>query len=269
MTSLRAPHSETGGGQPTTLLLLSGGLDSVLALWLHVERGEPIRTHHVRLSNWEGRQPAEAAAVGRVLDWMRSHGYGHLIHHSESAFDYGDLRYVVRDHNIWGLVAGIVLADPKRAGSITKVVRTFHRDSVVGGAASSHGRRAAEAWDQPIQRLARNPITYTFPLAEMTKADIVRALPSDLLALCWWCRRPRAGQPCHQCHTCRQVDAALAGEPWVPLDERGTASEPPQPVPSRPAGNASRQAWADYATAVGVDVPDDATRNQIRDLVGR
>lgn len=268
MTSLRAPHSATGGGQPPdTLLLLSGGLDSVLALWLHVKAGRAIRTHHVRLSNWEGRQAAEAAAVGRVLDWMRANGYGRLIHHTESKFDYGDLRYIVRDHNIWGLVAGIVLADPKRAGNVTKVIRTFHRDSVVGGAASSHGQRAAEAWDQPIQRLARNPITYVYPLADMTKAEIVRALPDDLLALCWWCRRPRSGQPCHDCHTCRQVDAALAGEPWVPLDERGSTA-PSEPTPVRPAGNASRQAWADYAVGVGVDVPDGASRNQIRDLVG-
>lgn len=36
----------------------------------------------------------------------------------------------------------------------------------------------------------------------------------------------------------------------------------------RPRGNASREAWADYAQSVGVEVGDDWTRNQIRDAVG-
>lgn len=37
-------------------------------------------------------------------------------------------------------------------------------------------------------------------------------------------------------------------------------------TPPTPAGNASRQDWADYAGALGVDVPEDMTRDEIRNL---
>lgn len=39
------------------------------------------------------------------------------------------------------------------------------------------------------------------------------------------------------------------------------------PAPERPAGNASTADWQAYAKAVGVEVPDDAGRNDIRDIV--
>ena len=36
---------------------------------------------------------------------------------------------------------------------------------------------------------------------------------------------------------------------------------------SVPAGNASKQAWSDYADSRGIDVPEDATRDDIKELV--
>lgn len=46
--------------------------------------------------------------------------------------------------------------------------------------------------------------------------------------------------------------------------------EPAEPEgdgePKAPAGNASRAAWAEYAAGLGLEVADDATRNDIRAL---
>lgn len=248
--------------RPDALLMFSGGLDSVQALHARLVAGRSTRVHHVRLRNWEGRAAHEHRAVRRVLSWAQRNGYSRLIDYTESGFDYGDLRYVVRDHNVWGLFAGIILANPANA-HLTQVIRTFHRDSVVGGLESAAGQAAETGWRVPIERLAKHDVEFVYPQIGMTKAEIIAALPDDLLAASWWCRRPRAGKPCHRCHTCRQVDAARAGEPWVPLDERGAAGETPAP----PKGNASREAWAEYARARGVDVPDDATRNEIKAAV--
>lgn len=255
---------------PTALLLFSGGIDSTQALYARCKAGLPSRTHYVHLRNWEGREPHETTAVRNVLTWLGQKGYADLITHTESTFDYGDLRYIVRDHNSHGLWAGIILADPKNE-HITEVVRTFHRDSVRGGLDSPAGQAAERGWREPIERLTarrERPAVLTYPQLHMTKAEIVASLPGSLLRLCWWCRRPRGGRPCHECHTCRQVDAALAGDPLPPLSTPGPAAPAPEdPGPAMPKGNASRDAWAHYAHAVGVEVDGGATRNDIRDAV--
>lgn len=41
----------------------------------------------------------------------------------------------------------------------------------------------------------------------------------------------------------------------------------PAPAPERPAGNASREAWATYAASTGVTFPEEATRGEIIALV--
>lgn len=200
------------------LLMFSGGIDSVQALVARCERGERTYIHHVALHNSERRASAERNAVLRVRKWVNLKGYGDLVTYGESTFDYGSIRKVARDHNVWGLVAALVLTDKR---DIRHVVRTFHRDSVVGGIDSPEGQKAELAWRQTIDRLLpEREVEFLYPQINMTKAEIIAALPEGVLELCWYCRRPQGGKPCHACHTCRQVDHAVAGKEWVPLDER-------------------------------------------------
>lgn len=248
--------------KPDTLLLYSGGIDSVQALYARAKAGVPTRVHHVRLANWEGRLGLELAAVRATLAWIEKR-YPGMVEYTSSGFDYGDLKYVVRDHNIWGLMAGIILANPKNA-HITKVIRTFHRDSVKGGLESAHGRAAEAAWSSMIERMGRET-EFVYPQLDMTKSDIMGALPADLLALTWYCRKPRAGKPCHECHTCKQVDAVIAGDPLEPLSGAPVAED--APARETPAKSASRKVWAEYADAVGIDT-DGMTRAQIVAAVG-
>lgn len=61
---------------------------------------------------------------------------------------------------------------------------------------------------------------------------------------------------------------------WVPVDKPAQRDESwldyydeaHVEIPE-PKGNASREEWAAYAAQVGVEVPDGATRNEIRDAV--
>lgn len=202
-------------------MLLSGGLDSVWALWKHLTTtDEPIRTHHVHLVNSEHRHEAEAQAMHRVLHWMHAHGYGTRIQHTESTLNFGNLRWHPRDHHAWGYWAGSILADPKNR-HLTKVIRTFHMDSVTDGIDGPTRQRADAAWLTPIQFISgRTDIELEHVMLHMTKADVIRDLPPDLRALCWWCRRPRAGRPCHECHTCHQVDAVIGKNPLSYYNER-------------------------------------------------
>lgn len=261
--------------QPDSLLLLSGGIDSVQVLHARCVAGLATRTHFVRLSNWEGRANAESRAVRAALAWFRRKGFGHLITHTESSFNYGGLRYVVRDHNIWGLMAGIILANPKNA-HITKVLRTFHRDSVRGGRDSAHGRAAERAWAETVTRIGHGDIEFVYPQEGMTKGEIMSALPDDLLALTWYCRRPLRGQPCHECHTCKQVDAARAGTPRTPLDggddnDREVSTFEGEAIEgdfmAKPPVRAAKTVWLEYARALGHDVGDTMTKAELIELV--
>ena len=211
-----------------SLLLFSGGLDSVQVFAQRCMEGKETRLHHVQLKSWNRRHPYEKAAVNSALSWARRNGYGSLFKYTESSFDYGDLKYIVRDHNVWSLFAGIILQDPKNAG-ITKVLRTFHRDSVIGGLESPAGQAAEIAWRGTVERVARRELEFEYPQLHMTKAEIIAAMPPELVKACWYCRTPQGGRPCHKCHTCKAVDAALAGKPWIPLDERGGAVGDPAP----------------------------------------
>lgn len=62
------------------------------------------------------------------------------------------------------------------------------------------------------------------------------------------------------------------GAEWV---EPGKRAEPATGVAGNadelapPAGNASREEWAAFAAELGVDVPEGAKRDEIRDLVTR
>lgn len=60
--------------------------------------------------------------------------------------------------------------------------------------------------------------------------------------------------------------AATLGREWEPV-AAGAASKRAAVAssePDIPAGNASRDAWADYARHLGITVEDDAKRDEIR-----
>lgn len=184
-----------------TLLMLSGGLDSTFCLYQRVQAGLATRVHHVVLANSDGRQDVEAAAVADVLAWMNRNGGGGLIRHTESRTDNGDLIL----HGLWDgfmlayWTGAILHAEPKIG-------------SVVLGVQADDGLSFGDIRDQRFWRIAANVARRQFWLSQpargMSKRDIIAAMPAELVDLCWSCRRPQDGQPCHSCHTCKLVDAA-------------------------------------------------------------
>lgn len=70
------------------------------------------------------------------------------------------------------------------------------------------------------------------------------------------------------------LDAALGvqnieeGVTYPAPDENPSQEQTPAPAEDdKPRGNASREAWAEYAQAHGVEVTDDLSRDDIKDLV--
>lgn len=201
-----------------TLLLLSGGIDSAYCLWQRVNAGLPTRVHHVHLADAEGRAAVESRAVRQVLAWLHTnYDAGRLIEYSESSVDFTDL-WVPLNHHLWAYWAGAILAAPQgrdyRFVVVPRHSDAFHDGDVDGPAAQASD--AAYLGHIELMAPGRVP-TLTYPIKHLTKAEIVAAMPADLLACCWWCRRPEPGpKPCHDCYTCRLVDPALdATDPWA------------------------------------------------------
>src|SRR5690606_4019228 len=195
---------------PDTLLLLSGGIDSAYCMWRALLEGRTLLVHHVHLTNREGRVAYEAQAVQRILDWMRGKGLDRVVY-SDSAFDYGTVRHIVRDHGIWALWIGILLSDPKHR-QIRHVIRPDHYDSARDGPDGAEMQRAHRRYRNISFEVCERELVFEHPIQHMMKAEVVQAMPPDLLELCWYCRWPtRDGKPCHRCYTCKLVDPALRG----------------------------------------------------------
>ncbi|OBF77081.1 hypothetical protein [Mycolicibacterium fortuitum] len=198
-----------------TLLLLSGGIDSAYCLWQRVRAGQPTRVHHVVLSDSEGRADVETRAVRQILAWMHTNYRAErLIEYTESVVDFGDLGPGL-NHHLWAYWVGAILAEPQgrdyRFVVIPRHSDAFHDGDVDGPAAEASD--AAYLGHIELMAPGRVP-TLTYPIKHRTKAQIIAAMPPDLLTCCWWCRRPEPGpSPCHECYTCRLVDPALTAKP--------------------------------------------------------
>lgn len=67
----------------------------------------------------------------------------------------------------------------------------------------------------------------------------------------------------------RLADGAPARKVPAPAVEPVAESEPVKPSKpvGEPRGNASTEAWADYASGIGVEFPEDANRKQIQEAI--
>lgn len=187
------------------LVNLSGGVDSAYGLYLCLRAGCDVLVHHIRLANHEGRQDVEQRAVRDILEWLRQQDLPGRMTYVESAFDYGTLRYIVKDIWIWTLYTGIILTDPEhrdRAVALTSV----HADSPNGPDSDSSKERRRKAILEAV--CGFQPEVF-YPIAHLSKVDAARECPLELLKRCWWCRTPRNGKPCLRCITCKRLEPAL------------------------------------------------------------
>lgn len=191
------------------LLMWSGGIDSTYLLWRMMTEGKRIRVHHVHLDSFQKRREAEAKAVDRMLGWFKANGLDNF-EYTESHFGWGTLPYKVRDVHIWAFIVGCIAA---REPNITTVLQPWRADE----RPISEVRRG-----DPVMKLIRRiyrEIPYQVcgryieqaePCLDKTREDFMREMPRELLEMCWWCRTPKNGRPCHTCETCPTVDALIA-----------------------------------------------------------
>lgn len=186
----------------TVLANLSGGLDSVYGIWKLLESGERVLIHHCHLAGNQ-RLPWESRASDRVLSWYMDHGLTNFDY-IESFVQLPPARYKsrMRDPDLIMIISGQILRDRPH---IQTLAYFNNRDDT-----SSRYPKIARSRVRTMKRWARRTNIYVDrPIAHMSKAEIVKALPADLFTVASWCRFPDdSGTPCHDCIPCRAVDAA-------------------------------------------------------------
>ena len=195
--------------QPTVLVSWSGGIDSTSCLWQLLRDGVCVLAHHVELRSPDGRWRAEGPAVEAQRAWFAAHGMP-IEYFKRTGFDYGDVAKYTRDINITAFTAGFILSGYP---SVTA--------AVISSSADDARRQESDAGIQARRKqlteiMAGRSLEWLTPNLHKSKREVMAEMPPDLLALCWYCRKPLVEQGkcksrfvrCGHCRTCREVIAA-------------------------------------------------------------
>lgn len=201
--SLDKPEAET-----TTLVLLSGGIDSVAVLAnLLAETDHRVHAHHVELANRENRDQAENDAVADVIDfcWGRYRDF-------EYSSSVSEFRITPKGYDLIVTLfhaAMVCLASQPRPDFVmtghylTSRTRAVYGERMLNSCFIPANR--APRWLRPLDAL---------PDERSVKIDIYRSVPQELAELSWSCRTPvRDGDrfvPCGRCYACKNLAAARA-----------------------------------------------------------
>ena len=186
--------------QPCTLLMFSGGLDSLAALHVLRESGERVHVHHVHIHNIEARAAAEHKAVDAVRHYYTT--AGDPLDYSESIMQFptvnGGFLY---DTDVTRFMGGYIAS---RSGGMVKAV-------AYGRTADDVADRTLSSRTEPSNELFKvfTNTPMIFPVVQFTKRECSALLPPELRQLSWSCRRPiytnDGATPCGKCKACKAL----------------------------------------------------------------
>ncbi len=192
----------------TTVIPLSGGLDSVYTTWKWLEKNkkDTLLIYHVSLRNPDGRWAYEDEAVRKFLLWLNAQGFTNY-EYVEHTLGIEQSTPRMWDSSILAFMTAALLTNPKYKG-VKTIVSNTPRDEYLrlGANLQTRVQKSAKI------RQATNAKSYNVvkPLETKFKKEIIEELPKELLELAWYCRKPTSdGGTCHTCHTCKQVDKAM------------------------------------------------------------
>lgn len=183
----------------TTLLHISGGLDSVYTayIWLKNNSTNKILLHHVNLQHREeDRLEEETKAMSEVLDWFKNNGLDNF-EYRESTLLYGDLKGFIRDFMAISFFTAAIL---KEFRFIDTILSTRH---------AQENNLTEEQRNEMIFSILKplgikRDIKFDYPNGQTNRKDMFENMPLDLYKLCKSCRKPIQGKPCKRCRTCKQ-----------------------------------------------------------------
>ena len=202
-----------GSNNKTVLVLFSGGLDSAYMLYHYLVKTKyKIHCHHVSLRNrLEPRWPQEDAATNKIYRICKRY---RNFDKSSSSFEFFDFQ----DHIGWDTELCMMMGQrvaPNLDGKKVYIAIGFNKHSFVRADVRVRFNRDVynKLWQALInsyypeikQRICPK---IQYPLADMTKKQIIDACPPDILSASWSCRTPKKKAhgwiPCRKCHACHQ-----------------------------------------------------------------
>jgi 7-cyano-7-deazaguanine synthase in queuosine biosynthesis len=191
--------------KPTILLMFSGGLDSVAALYYLLTDAQysdfVIHSHRINFINRENRNEAERIATANIYEYFRRY-VPREFYTSESTFDIGKSLFWDKDVYLF-IAANICLFYPQ-----IKMVATGKNKDDDGNTAEYYVRckeRTDKLWElyTDVQRI--------YPVVSLTKRDYVSILPKSLIDMAWSCRTPIKTEfgffkECGKCRTCKEKE---------------------------------------------------------------
>lgn len=186
---------------------ISGGLDSAYLAYRLLSLGHPLLLHHCTYRTGQDRWPHEEVAYAAVLDWLTAQGLTNWQLITTEFAREKSIPYWFLDYEYLFWVAGAHLRNhPKNKArqDIKHVVVPSHKES-----RRTFGDRTFDRIWQTLERTAERPIKGIEPMKRYDRPAIIGDMPPELVKLCWWCRTPKDGEPCHECSTCTVVDAAF------------------------------------------------------------
>jgi len=197
----------------THFINLSGGIDSTYYLWrwLKDHPREMIRVHHCKF-NWT-RLELENSASENIIKWLGKAGYTN-IDYVATKMSRGTVKGKIHDIEMIGAVSGFA-ARVKDIHTVllsycyeeTPIIRAHIQKGF--SIKSLEAKHRTAIFIKMMELGAKRSFDFSLPYINKTKKDMINELPSELLDMTWFCRKPKDGSPCGNCFNCKRVLPAL------------------------------------------------------------
>ena len=204
-----------------TIIPLSGGIDSTAAMLQALKTSPEKKFLIFRIDMVHGtsghRTTREAMATEKILSWFSNNGYKNFSFR-ELRIDYSSLGMTppVWDSEVVNFGASMVIQSKPTINEFIEgaILDDFDGDGFVDRLEKISNILYLHTTKSP------NELKIVFPLKNMSKVEVMRTLPKDLLSLTWSCRYPKIIKPwtfgrCHECPQCKvlnKVKASFPGE---------------------------------------------------------
>ncbi len=225
---VKASLAKNTSSSNTTLVMLSGGIDSTAALWHVLNNAEEygkIHVHHIHIQNIEKRWEVEAMAVKAIYEYLHKHVSVEFTT-SESAINTPSFnRDFLYDVEVIGFMSGYMTSRDKTITKLVLGATGYDWGRETASDVSARSRATHNAFHPEMKDHSSS--IKEFPNRELTKQQVYDTLPPDLAILTWSCRRPRFIEgkfvECGMCKTCREELRDLVRVEPV-LEERGVTN---------------------------------------------
>lgn len=187
----------------------SGGIDSTYLLWKLLNEGKNVNALNIHMRYGKNqRWKEERESCRKIKEWLNKNGL-------DFVYTYADyrLRYITLDQDVilfflaqyalgckqdCSVALGIIKDDYERwiseIGYYPTVGREIFKQAISNGEFVFGKGNFTHRVDSEVK----------MPIKHLTKKEVVKMIPPELLELTWSCRRPINGQRCNECRACKE-----------------------------------------------------------------